>query len=247
MAKLHELLAVEQDLGGTFNNILKETYDTFSKRADHFQGYNRRLQWHKDGEPDAPEENKDMDSTVQQKLDYQETHVIRFFNAVLQKEATNQIAKADIVIDGTTIAKDVPATFLLGLETKLKHLRATYAKIPTLPPGIEWQLDESKGPGVYSRVKPLEQFKTEKTIVPQILFPATKEHPAQVEKIDEVKNVGTFIRNEWSGMMTPAEKSALLGKVDKLTRGIKKARQRANNTDIVKRTIGKELFGFINS
>jgi hypothetical protein len=247
MAKLHELLAVEKDLEGTFHAILKETHDTFSKKPGHFMGSNRRLQWHKDGEPAAPEENVALTSTVQEKLDYQQGHIARYLNAVLQKEATNQTAKADIVIDGKTIATELPATFLLGLETKLKQMRATYAKIPTLAPGIQWVLDADKGEGIYSRLHAEEVFKTEKTIVPQILYDATDKHPAQVEKIDEVKNVGTFIKNVWSGMMTTAEKSILLGKLDKLTRAVKQARQRANNTQVTKKSIGKELFDFINS
>jgi hypothetical protein len=247
MAKLHELLAVEQDLAGTFKTIIAETMVTFTKRADHFMGFNRSLEWHKDGEPPSPPEHKALDTTVQKRLDYQQKSVVRYLDAVLQKEATNQITAADIVIDGVIIATGIPATYLLGLETKLKHLRETYAKIPTLSPGTEWQLAPDKGEGIYEHVHPEKQFKTERIIVPQILYEATKEHPAQVEKLEQVQNVGTYTRQAWSGMMTPAEKSKLLGKIDKLSRAVKKARQRANNTDIVKKTIGKELFDFINS
>ena len=249
-AKLHELLAVEQDLAGTFKNILEETATTFTKKAAHFMAAHRTLRYYdeeKERTEKAPEEHQAMQTTVTDKLEYQQAHIIRYLDAVLQKEKTNQKAVADIVIDSVTIAKDVPATFLLGLEAKLKRIREIYEKIPTLQPQIEWEPDPDKGEGVFKMKHPEETYKTEKVIVPQILYEATKEHPAQVEKISETKNVGKYTKQVWSGMMTSAQKSAVLGKVDKLTRAVKKARQRANSVEIDKVQIGSALFDFINS
>jgi hypothetical protein len=249
-AKLHELLAVEQDLAGTFKNILEETKTTFTKKAAHFMAAHRTLRYYdeeKERTEKAPEEFQAMQTTVQAKLDYQQNHIVRYLDAVLQKEKTNQKAVADIVVDGMTIASNVPATFLLGLESKLKQVREVYAKIPTLQPQIEWIEDPDKGEGVFKMQHPEETYKTEKVIVPQILYDATKEHPAQVDKISETKNVGKYTKQVWSGMMTSAQKSAILGKIDKLTRAVKKARQRANSVEIDKAQIGKNLFDFINS
>lgn len=246
MSKLHELLAVEGDLEGTYRKIIEETTATFAKKADHFFGFTRSLEWFTEGMPEHPIEHKAMDTTVADKLRYQEKHIIRYLDAVLQKEATNQTAVADLVVEGKTVAEKVPATFLLGLESKLKHIRSSYQAVPTLPPGIEWALDDQKGENVFKRVYPEEQYKTKTEIVPQILYEATKEHPAQVEKISETKNVGLFSRHVWSGTLTPAAKSYILGRIDILIRATKKARQRANSTEVLKRQIGKALFDFIN-
>lgn len=249
-AKLHELLAVEQDLAGAFKNILEETTTTFTKKASHFMGAHRTLQYYDDERQrteTAPEEHQAMQTTVKAKLDYQQQHITRYLDAVLQKEKTNQKATADIIVDGVTIAENIPATFLLGLEAKLKQIREVYMKIPTLQPQIEWVEDVDKGAGVFRMKHPEETYKTEKVIVPQILYEATKEHPAQVDKISETKNVGKYTKQVWSGMMTSAQKSAILGKIDKLTRAVKKARQRANSVEIDKAEIGKALFDFINS
>jgi len=247
MTKLHEILAVEGDVAGEYKKILSETGTTFSKKAELFFGFLRVLDMFEEGSPTPPAEFKEIDTTVQKKLDYQKKFIIRYFDLVLQKESTNQKATADIEVDGVVLAKDVPATFLLGLESKLKQLREVYNRIPTLPPGIKWLKDENKGEGVYITEKPEEQFKTEKVIIPQILYEATKEHPAQVEKITETKNVGKYSRTSWTGTISPAEKSALLGRLDKLSRAVKKARQRANTEPVVKRTIGKELFDYIHT
>jgi len=237
MGKLHELLAVEGDLSGTCQKILDETKTTFEKKADHFFGFHRVLTSLIDGEiNNAPDEHKEMADTVHNKLDYMKSHVIRYFDAVLQKECTNQNAVADVVVDGTTIMSDVPATFLLGLETKLKAVRAVYNSTPTLPPGIKWEADENKGEHVYSMSHPEEVFKTAKTFQHKVLVPAQfpkegeggQSLPAQIEKWEESKNVGMYTKNIWSGMITPAEKSALLGRIDKLMRGVKKAKEQTD-------------------
>uniref|UniRef100_A0A6M3JIC5 Uncharacterized protein n=1 Tax=viral metagenome TaxID=1070528 RepID=A0A6M3JIC5_9ZZZZ len=247
MSKLHELLSVEGDLEGTFKKILEETVTTFTKKADRFFGSIRTLEWFEDGQPPVPAEHQELTTTVKEKLDYQQDIIVQYFDAVLQKERTNQNAVGDIVIDGVTIASDIPATFLLGLESRLKKVRDVYSAIPTLPPNIKWEHDETKGENIYTRTHPEEQLRTEKIFKVQVLYEATKEHPAQVEKIPETKNVGVYKREVWTGLLSPAEKSMLLGRIDKLIRAVKKARQRANSTEVVKTTIAKEIFNYINA
>ena len=48
-----------------------------------------------------------------------------------------------------------------------------------------------------------------------------------------------------SGMLPQAEKTAILNRIDKLIKAIKKARQKANSTEIVEKTVAKELFDYI--
>lgn len=247
MSKLHELLSVEGDLEGTYKKILDETSQTFTKKVDRFFGAVRTLEWFEEGNPPQPSEYQELTTTVNKRLNYQKDAVIRYFDALLQKERTNQDAKADIIIDGVILAIDVPATFLLGLENRLKRVRETYNRIPTLPPNIKWEKDDNKGADIYSRVHPEEQLKTEKIFKVQVLYEATKEHPAQVEKIPETKNVGVYKKEVWTGLLSSAEKSKRLGKLDSLIRAVKQARQRANMTEVVKNTIGKELFAYIDS
>lgn len=244
---LHELLAVEGDLDGAHKNIIDETKVTFTKKADHFQGFHRKLEVFDDNDKtEYPEEHKIVDTTVQKKLDHMMKTSVRYFDALFQKEATNQIAVADLIVDGVTIAENLPATFLLGMENRLKTLKSVYEAIPTLAPGIEWVADPDQGDGIYRTAKAQEKLKTETILEPVVLYHATDHHPAQVKEASKVKNVGKYILNQWSGMITPAEKSVLLGRIDKLARAVKKARQRANTTEIDNRKIGKNIFNFIN-
>jgi hypothetical protein len=243
---LHELLAVEGDLDGAHKKILEETKNTFTKKTAHFMGQHRKLEMFIDDGIKQPESFKKIDTTVDQKLKYMQKTEVRYFNAMLQKEATNQTAVADLIVDGATIGTDLPATFLLGMETRLKHLRSVYELVPTLAPGISWVEDDSQGDNIFKTEHPEEKLKTETVIEPVILYNATKEHPAQIKEVSKVNNVGKYSLTSWSGMITPAEKSALLGRVDKLVRAFKQARQRANTAEVVKRTIGTEIFTYIN-
>ena len=243
---LHELLAVEGDLDGAHKKILEETKVTFTKKAERFLGQHRKLTMFVDDGITHPESYKKIDSTVHDKLDYMKNTEIRYFDAMLQKEATNQVAVADLVVDGEVLGARLPATFLLGMETRLKHMRAVYDLIPTLAPGIDWVLDEKTGKNIYKTVKPDEKLKTETIVKPVVLYEATKEHPAQVKEMSETKNTGKYVTTTWSGMISPAEKSNLLGRIDKLIRACKQARQRANTTEVVKSSVGAKLFEYIN-
>ncbi len=246
MGKLHELLAVEGDLEGAYKQILQETITTFTKKQDHFFGFHRKLSHFAEDAPEGISEHKEMVTTVPKKLAYQQDFIIRYLDAVFQKELSNQAAMADLAVDGKIIAKDVPATFLLGLETKLKKIRQTYESIPTLPPGYKWEIDSNRGMDVYLNANPEETYKQESVFKVQVLYDATKEHPAQVEKIPEKENTGKYVKDLWYGMLSPADKSKLIGKIDSLIRGVKQARQRANRAEVIEQKIGEKLFKYIN-
>lgn len=244
--KLHELLAVEGDLAATSKKLSDEAKVTFEKRADHFMGLATTvtmLDAARQGENTA--EEKAMVSTVADKLNYLTKPVVKHFDAVLQKDSANQEATADLVVDGATLGENLPATFLLGLENHLKRLRPIYEAIPTLKPGLDWKKDENLGANVY-KAPSQTSFRTEKVVGYQVLYEATKEHPAQIKDWTEDKPIGRVERTETSGMLSPADKAAILGRIDTLLRAVKRARQRANGQEVQDRHIGAALFGFIH-
>ena len=244
--KLHELLAVEKGLETAASDALKEATDTFNKRADHFIGSVRTYEPLLEEErEEVPDEHKELVTTVDQKLAFVFKHVTRWLDAVLQKEVTNQQAVANIVIGGAVLATAVPATYLLGLEKKLRQVRAMLGAIPTLSPGNKWERDASKGEGIWAMAHPEERVRTKKVIQHKVLYEATEQHPAQIEKWSEDTPIGKFIKNVWSGMKSPAEKSELLGRLDLLERAVKKARQRANSQEASKDKVGAQLVKFL--
>lgn len=247
MSVLHELLAVEGDLERSHKSILDTTKSIFIKNTDLFFAQHRKLEMFVDDDITYPEEYKEMDCTVVEKLEEMENVEKQYYDVILQKECTNQLAVCDLIVDGVTIGTGLPATFLLGMESRLRQLREVYAKIPTLSPGIKWVEDPSQGENIYITEKPAEKLKTETTLEPVVLYEATKEHPAQVKEVSKTNNVGKYISTTWSGMMSPAKKAIILNKIDRLIREVKKARQVANTTTVNERTIGQNIFDYINN
>jgi hypothetical protein len=246
MAKLHELLAVESDLEGKTNRVMAEGKKVFSSKPALFMGAVRVYHPFVEDGVDYPEEHQALTTTVKEKLDYITKAVVQYWDALLQKELTNQKATASIIIDGEVIAEDLPATFLLGLEKRLRKLRDVYESIPTLAVGTEWKKDEAKGEGIWVVAHPEETLKTVRTVKSKVLYEATEHHPAQIDKWEETEAVGKYTKTIWSGMISPAEKSKYLERIDKLIQATKKARQRANTTDVVNRHVADRLIDFIN-
>jgi hypothetical protein len=247
MPKLHEILAVEGDLEATAKKVIEEAVVTFSKKSDHFLESHRSLVFFDEArDKENVEEHSEMVTTVADKLKYVQRHITKYWDTFAKKETTNQNAKADLVIDGEVLATELPATMLLGLESKLKIVRALYEAIPTLQPGMNWQLDPDRGEHIYKTAEPETRMRTEKQVQVKVTYEATKEHPAQLETWNADVSVGKISVTHWSGMISPAEKSQVLGRIDTLIRGVKRARQRANTTDVVKTNIGEILFNYIN-
>jgi len=245
-AQLHELLAVEGDLKGKCEMVLNEAKVTFAKKPHLFTGELKVYEpFDEKDKNTATTEKTVVDTTVAEKLAYVGKSVINYLDAFVQKEATNQDAKADVVISGTSILKDVPATALLGLESKIKKIRETFEMIPTLAPGLIWVNDDSGKVGVFRTSEPSIKFKTKKVPQHKILYEATDKHRAEIEKWDEDTKVGRIETTSYSGMVSPADKAALLERIDKLIQAVKKARQKANKAIIQDVHIGKTIMEYI--
>lgn len=245
MGKLHEILAVETDLKANADKLLKETLHTFTNKAGHFESSDVRFV--PDAETTASEapEIKPMVDTVRDKIKYTAKSYTRYIDSVFQKESANQKAKADLTLeDNTVLVTGVPATVLLGLESKLKEVRAMYETAPTISPGENWEEDASAGKGIRKAVS--ERVRTAKITEPLVLVQPTKEHPAQVQMVSKDSRIGKVTTTKKTSLFTPGEKAEVLGRVDSLIRSVKKARMRANDTVVDNVTIGQKLFDFIH-
>jgi hypothetical protein len=249
MGKLHELLAVEANRKNAFSKILDETKAVFKNKGHLFT---ESIRWQKLFKAEAGQEAESvvervaMTSTVPMKLNYMAGFVTDYLDVCYQKELTNQDAKADLVVDGVELAHDVPATCLLGLEQKLARVRSVIDGIPTRVPGLEWVPDTGhKFQGVVKTKYPEVTNKTKKVITPFELSPATDKHPAQVEKLTEDKIIGKFEKTMWAGVLSPAEKSDVLKRMDKLIEACKIARMKANEQETSDLRIGETLMDFV--
>ena len=90
-------------------------------------------------------------------------------------------------------------------------------------------------------------FKTAKVVKSRVLYDATKEHPAQIERWNEDERVARVETVHTSGMITSANKARYLRNLDKLIAGVKKARQRANCVETKSLKVSEAMFDFILS
>lgn len=247
---LHELLAVEQGLAETANRITKEAIKTLSTKQSIFQGLSKSHEIFNEDNQYLKQatEYKEVQSTVNEQTGFLGNELIKYWDVTLQKEEANQRAKADIVIDGTTIATGIPSIVLLGMEKKLTSLLAVYNALPTLDAATAWEKDESNAKPDVFRTKHAEERQhtvTSRKFVE--VSPATKEHKAQIVEQESIDNIGKYSITTFSGAISSHEKAKRLGNLTTLIRAVKKARQRANNTEVkTDLTFGKELLAFIN-
>ena len=244
--KLHELLAVEGDLSATASRLIEEACETLSRKSEHFMGSTTRTEMLDEArQGENRDDYHEMVTTVADKLVYLVTPVSKHVDAVLQKDCTNQEARADLEIDGKVVAEGLPATFLLSMESFLRRVRQVYESIPTLKPGMRWEKNTDLGQHVYQAPEQVT-FRTEKHPVHKIVVEPTEHHPAQIDKWTEDRNIARIIKTETSGMLSPLDKSLILGRIDTLQQAVKKARMRANGVEVVKRNIGETLFAYIH-
>ena len=248
MGKLHELLAVEKESKQKSAKLITEARDTFGKRHDHFSGMTKKYEaFNEDGkyEEDSLSESKEMVTTVGAKLDYLLKNLVDSIDIGYQKDLTNRLAKADIVVEGVVIASDVPAVTLLSLEDHLRELRTVMDNIPTLEPGIKWEACPEMGEGIYKTATPDVKIRTKKMAVYKTVAKATDKHPEQVVAENQDVAIGKYSETKFSGRISPAEKSKMMDRLEKLAVAVKKARARANEEVVADGTIAKKMFDFL--
>jgi hypothetical protein len=243
MAKMHELLAVEASVLGNYNRDIQETHKVF-ERGDAFKREVTSKAYFDSADTKLnTTETKEITTTVDKRLSWISKSVTDLFDLVLQKDKTNQVANADIEVDGVVLVKNVPATTLLMLESRLQDLRKVLEAAPTLPSGQAWEFDSKEE--LYKAVEPVVSFSTKKTMKPVVLYAETDKHPAQVEKVFEDVPVAKVTKETYAGMITSADKAKLLSRLDAFLQAAKKARMRANSADAAKDKIGDTFFKYL--
>jgi hypothetical protein len=246
MGKLHEALAVHGSLKKTAEKMLEEAAKSFKDKQHLYTGHAKTYTALNESDSEKLEpELKHLVDNVQSKLKYIQESVIETTDCMYQKEATNTIASADIVLDGETIASEVPAVVLLNLETQLKEVRKAYDAAPTLDPAQAWKKDENED-DVYVTAPHTTQ-RTKKINKPVSLAAATEFHPEQVQMGSEDIVTGHWSNIQKSGCLSTKDKHKYLKRIDNLIRAVVKARTRANDMDLKDVKIGKSLFEYINN
>ena len=242
MGQLHELLAVEGDLKRAADQEIKRIAALFVQGISRFQGLIKTYKPFEEGGESFPDEIVPRATSVEEELEELRAVFGNWIDGEVQREATNQEAIADLVVDGETLFTDVPATALLNLESKITILLNLLKATPTLDPAKVWAFDENKGAFLAA---PEIRFRTQKQLRSKEVAKATDRHAAQVETWHEDIRVGEWKTIIESGMLTTVEKKALLDRLSLLLDATRKARQRANKAEILPLKMADKLFDYI--
>jgi hypothetical protein len=159
----------------------------------------------------------------------------------LTQDTGNQSAKADIIVDGKPLLKDVPVTTLLYLDKQLNDVETFISKLPVPDPAEEWATDPNTS---LLKGRLTESMRTSKEPTVIVKYEATKEHPAQTEIFTKDIPVGTWSQIQYSGALQTSRKEDLLAKIRKLQVAVKIAREQANLLEVEKKS-AKPLLEFI--
>jgi len=237
MAKLHELLAAEKTPTGAWNSLYEDTLKKFKNPTHFFDGHSKSLKMIEDSPAntateDQAREEKPVTTTVYETLDYALDIFGKAEDLQFQKNSTNRKAHGTVMWKGQALLKDMPVDQLLGLEARLTKLRLLYAEVPTLDATKHWKPAPNISAHVWELGFPEVATKTEKKTIPNVVVPATKEHPAQVAMSQRDDVIGKYTITKRSGSATALQKAEALKRVDELLIEIKQARMRANETTV---------------
>lgn len=240
--KLNQVIAIEKGIKSRTYAAISELHKVIQK-PDLFNGMVRTYKkMDEDGE-ELPQERKRVQFNVDEVLHGLERNSIELFDVTARKDWANCNATADIKVDGMLILANVPVTYLLFLEKQLTDIRTFVGALPILDEAEEWDKDASSG---LFRSSETKTHRTKKVAKPIVLYPATVEHPAQTQMVQEDILAGHWHQVKHSGAMRKPEKDELKSRVEKLLIAVKEARELANGTEETRLTsMGSAIFSYL--
>jgi hypothetical protein len=239
--KLCQIVAIEKGTKNKAQSGLTDVYQRMQKPVL-LSGIARTYRpKDEEGEVFPPEQTKVQLSAVQLINDARAL-MSELFDVTATKDWANCGAKADVVVGGNVLVKDVPVTYLLFLEKKLVDIHTFVSKLPVLDPSETWKWDPNAG--CYAS-EPAETHKTKK--VPRVIekAKATDKHPAQVELLQEDVVVGYWKTVKFSGALPADDVKKFLDRVEVLQRAVKFAREEANSKQIEEVKLGAKIFSYL--
>lgn len=241
MTKLHQILALEKTIKTKKDKTLTAAYQLFQAKNP-FVGITRNYQPRDEEGEMLPPESQMVQARVGSTLEEVNSTMAAALDLMITKDTANTQASADIVVEGNTLATDVPVTTLLSLEKIMTDIRTTALAIPVLDPTQEWTYDENVDS---FRSAARQTTRTQKIPRVQVLYDATPEHPAQVQSYTEDVIVGDWETTNLSGAIPAAEKNEIVERVEAVQRAVKIAREEANSTDAPSVEIGTSLMEYM--
>lgn len=241
MTQQHTIVAKERSVSERTNRELTDIYHQV-QHPPMFMGSVKEMVATNEEVPNEPPEITLPALTAQDVF----TRVIKLltdaWDVTATRDRTNMSAQADIVVDGHTLAHDIPVSTLLSLEKQLVNMRTVIKAMPVRDPSKLWAFDADQG---FHRAPERRTVKTRKVMKALVLVQPTKEHPARAESYPSDEPVGHYVTTEFSGAFSAQDRQSLVDRLNTLIDAVKTARSEANRTEVTDVHMGAELLGFI--
>ncbi|MFJ4651552.1 hypothetical protein ACIP5Y_09805 [Nocardia sp. NPDC088792] len=241
MTRLNQIVAVEKGIKSRTFSELTEAHHQLGKNPL-LSGISRTYRPKDEEGEQLPPESTRVQVKSEEVLKATADILTKLFDVVATKDWANCTAKADVVVDGRTLVKDAPVTYLLFLEKQLVDLHTFVRKLPVLDASESWEYDASAD--CYA-TEPVQTVRTKKIPRNHVKAEATEKHPAQVEVYHEDVVVGFWRTIKFSGALPAKRVNELAERVEKLQHAVKFAREEANNAEITQLHTGAEIFGYL--
>jgi hypothetical protein len=241
VAKLNQIIAVSKGVKSDTLRSLTDAHRDVQKQPL-LSGISRTYQPKDDDGERLPAESTRVQLTAVNVIAGMKTSLARLFDVVATLDTANTVAKADVVVDGKTIVKNAPVTYLLFLEKQLTDLATFVGKLPVLDPSENWTFNESAG---HYAADVAQTVRSKKVPRNHVKAEATDKHPAQVEMYTEDITVGTWSTIKFSGALPATEVRAMASRVTRLQEAVKFAREAANSTEVVDVKVGDAVLGYL--
>lgn len=243
MPKLNQIVAIEKGVKQETTKELSAAHHTLQK-SDLFNGLQRNYTpLTEDGEK-YPAESKNVQFDAKKTVRSVLTRLKELFDLTATRDYANCSgnANADLVINGETIAKNVPVPYLLWLEKQLQDLHTFVQKLPVLSPEDNWSFDKNRGMFVTETV---QSAKTKKVKKPLVLLAPTKEHPGQAKDYDEDVIAGYWHQQKLSSAFPSTTIQDILQRIESVQKGVRFAREQANAIEAPPLKVADQIFRYI--
>lgn len=240
MTKLNQIVAIVSGKKTEAKEHLTKLHRV-SASADVYSGLHRSYQSLDDEGETFPDESKGVGLTTNSVFEDLQNILSPVLDVVLTQDTANCSAFGEIKIDEVVLGK-VPVTYLMFLEKQIVDLEKFFSSLPTLDSSTKWTFDENQG--VFAS-EPVKTYKSKKVLQHKVLYEATKEHPAQIEKWTEDVPVGEWTTTKYSGAISVVQKNKIMEKLKKLKDAVKFAREEANSTLVDDKKISKDIFSYL--
>lgn len=151
-------------------------------------------------------------------------------------------ARADVVLDGTVVIADAPATFLLFLDKRLEGFQADFRKIVTQTLADDWQ--ESTDRGIW-RTEQARRPQMSKIQDFKVVVDPTPEHRAEIREISRDAIAGWWTTVKTTSAIPARQLRQILDNLAALREAVQVAIHEANKVTVEDVKVSAQILGAI--